>query len=70
MPKKILRNLCKEGIRWQGWTKKRGLAELLASENAMGPKLGFLKSTEVGGRKGAVERELAWEQGDYRVGEE
>ena len=68
--RKLLRNLCKECIRWQGWTEKRGLAELLANEKAMGPLLRFLKSTEVGGRKGAGERELEWEQGDGWVGEE
>ena len=62
------RNLCKEGNSWQGWTERKGLAELLPNEKAMGPLLGFLKSTEVGGREGAKERELEWEQRDDRVG--
>lgn len=45
------RNLCKEVIRWQGWTERKGLVELLANEKAVGPLLGVLKSTEVGGEK-------------------
>lgn len=65
-----LRNLYKEGIRWQGWTEKKGLAELLANERAVDVLVGFLKATEVGGREGAKERELEWERKDDRVGEE
>lgn len=59
----------KKELNGKGWTEKRGLAELLANEKAMGPLLGFFKSTEVGGREGARERELEWEQRDDRVGE-
>ena len=65
-----LRNLYKEGIRWQGWTEKKGLAELLANERAVDVLVGFLKATEVGGREGAKERELEWERKDDRLGEE
>ena len=43
---------------------------MLANEKAMGPLLGFLKSAEVGGREGARERELEWEQRDDRVREQ
>ena len=68
--RKLLRNLCKEGTRWQGWTEKRGLTEFLANEKAMDPLLRFLKSTEVGGRERARERELEWGQKDDRVVEE
>ncbi len=68
--RKLLRNLYKEGIRWQGWTERKGLAELLANEKALGPLVGFLKSTDVGGREGAKERELEWERRDEQVGEE
>ncbi len=50
--RKLLRNLYKEGIRWQGWTERKGLAELLANEKALGPLVKFLKSTDVGGEKG------------------
>ncbi len=57
--RKLLRTLCKEGIGWQGWTEKKGLAELLANEKAMGPLLDFLKSTEVGGREGPGARVAA-----------
>ena len=46
--RKLLRNLYKEGIRWQGWTERKGLAELLANEKALGPLVGFLKTTDVG----------------------
>ena len=62
--------LYKEGIRWQGWTERKGLAELLANEKALGPLVGFLKSTDVGGREGAKEREIEWDQRDDQVGEE
>ena len=68
--RKLIRNLCKEGTSWQGWTERKGLAELLANEEAVGPLLEFLKSTEVGGREGVNERELEWMQRDDRVGEE
>ena len=68
--RKLLRNIYKEGIRWQGWTERKGLAELLANEKALGPLVGFLKSTDVGGREGAKERELEWERRDDQVGEE
>lgn len=49
---------------------RKGLAELLANEQAMGPLLVFLKSTGMGGREGAREREREWEQRDDRAGEE
>ena len=54
--RKLLRALCKEGIGRQSWTERKGLAELLANEKAIGPL------TEVGGREGAKERELEWQQ--------
>ena len=60
----------KEGIRWQGWTEKKGLAELFANEKAVGLLVDFLKSTEVGAREGARERELEWERRDDQVEEE
>lgn len=53
-----MRHLCKEGICWQGLTERKGPAELLDNEKAMSSLLGFLKSTEVGEREGAKEREL------------
>ncbi len=68
--RKLLRNLYKEGIHWQRWTEKKGLAELLANEKAVGPLVDFLKSTEVGAREGAKERELEWERRDDHAGEE
>ena len=68
--RKLLRSLYKEGIRWQGWTEKKGLAELFANEKAVGLLVDFLKSTEVGAREGARERELEWERRDDQVEEE
>lgn len=62
--------MCKEGIRWQGWSERKGLAELVANEKAMGPLIGFIKSTEVGGRHEAKERELEWQQRNDQAGEE
>lgn len=60
--RKLIRSLYKEGISWQGRTGRKGLAELLADNEAIGSFLEFLKSTEVGGREAARERELEWEQ--------
>ena len=68
--RKLLRNLYKEGIHWQGSTERKVLAELLANEKVLGPLSGFLKSTDGGGREGAKEREVEWEQRDDQVGEE
>ena len=68
--RKLLRSLYKEGIRWQGWTEKKGLAELFANEKAVGLLVDFLKSTEMGTREGARERELEWERRDDQVEEE
>ena len=62
--------LCKEGISCEGWTERKRLAELLANEKAMGPILGFLKATDVGGREGAREREEEWGRKNDQVGEE
>ncbi len=36
----------------------------------MGPILGFLKATDVGGREGAREREEEWRRKNDQVGEE
>lgn len=68
--RKLMRTLCKEGISCQGWTERKRLAELLANEKAIGPILGFLKSTEVGRRDGAREREKERERRNYQAGEE
>lgn len=62
--------MCKEGIRWQGWSERKGLAELVANEKAMGPLTGFLKSTEAGGRHEVKERELEGQQRNDQAGEE
>lgn len=53
--RKLIRSLHTEGISWQGRIEGKGLAELLASEKAIGPLLEYLKSTEVGGRDEAKE---------------
>ncbi len=68
--RKLMRTLCKEGIGGQGWAERKRLAELLANEKAMGPILGFLKATEVGGREGAREREEEWGRKNDRWGED
>ena len=65
-----MRTLCKEGISCQGGTERKRLAELLANEKAIGPILGFLKSTKVGKRDGAREREKEWERRNDQAGEE
>lgn len=43
-------------------TKKKWLAKLLADKHAVELLLEFLKNTEVGSRKGTVERIAEWEQ--------
>lgn len=53
----LIRSVRAEEISWDGRTERKRLAELLANEKAMGPLLEFLKSTEVGGRERAKERE-------------
>ena len=68
--RKLIRSLCTDGISWQGRNERKGLAELLANERAIGPLLEYLKSTEVGGREGGKERELERERRDDRAGEE
>ena len=66
----LIRSMHKEGISWEDRTEKKGLADLLANEKAMGPLLEFLKATEVGGREGAREGELEWERRNDQAGEE
>ena len=68
--RKLIRSLHTEGISWQGRAERKGLAELLANEKAVGPLLEFLKSTEVGGREGAREKEPEWERRNDQTGEE
>ena len=68
--RKLIRSLYTDGISWQGRNERKGLAELLANERAIGPLLEYLKSTEVGGREGGKERELEWERRDDQAGEE
>ncbi len=56
--RKLVRGLEKDGIAWQPQVEKKWLAELLVNEKAVAPLLGFLKTTGVGGRKGARERDV------------
>ncbi len=46
------------------------LANLLANEQALQPLPDFLKSTEVGSREGAAEKDEEWEMRNDREGEE
>ena len=68
--RKLVRGLEKEGIAWQPQVERRWLAELLANEKAVAPLLGFLKTTGVGGREGAREREAEWERINDQAGED
>ena len=67
--RKLVRELEKEGIRWQAQAERRWVADLVANEKAVAPLLRFLKATDIGGREGARERELEWEQKNDRLGE-
>lgn len=65
----LTKNLSAKMISWQGWTEKKGLTKFLADKKAVGPILEFLKTTEVGSREGAKERELEWERRNDLAGE-
>ena len=49
--------------------EKRWLVSLLANEHTIGALLKFLEDTEVGNRKGAMKREVEWEQRNNQKGE-
>ena len=66
--KKNLRN--EAGIQWQRRPEKKWLAELLANRHAVGSLLEFLKSTQVGSREGAAEKEEEWERRRDQDGED
>lgn len=66
----MIRSLRAEEISCEGRSERKRLAELLANEMTMGPLLEFPESAEVGGREGAKERELKWERGIDKAGEE
>ncbi len=68
--RKLVREQEKEGVIWQPQVERRWLAGLLANEKAVAPLLGFLKTTGVGGREGARERELEWGRRNDRAGED
>ena len=67
--RKLVRELEKEGVTWQAQAERRWLAGLLANEKAVTPLLRFLKTTEVGAREGAREREAEWGQINDQAGE-
>ena len=66
--RKLVRELAKEVIKWQPQVEGRRLAGLLGDEKAVAPLLKFLR-TGIGGREGAREKELEWEQKSVQAGE-
>ena len=66
---KLVRELEKEGVKWQPQVERRWLADLLGDEKAVAPLLKFLKTTGTGGREGAREGELEWERKNAQEGE-
>ena len=52
-----------------GQVERRWLASLLGNEKAVAPLLKFLKTTGIGGREGAKERELEWTRRHDQEGE-
>ena len=68
--RKLVRELGKEGVNWQPQVERRWLAGLLGDERAVAPLLKFLKTTGVGGREGAREREREWERKNDQEGED
>ena len=67
--RKLVRELEKEGVKWQPWVERRWLTDLLGDEKAVAPLSKFLKTTGIGGREGARERELEWERKNDQEGE-
>ena len=67
--RRLVRELGERGVKWQAQAERIWLADLLANETAVAPLLRFLKSTEVGGREGARERELEWGRKNDQAGE-
>ena len=59
----------RERVKWQLQVEKKCLAGLLGDEEAVAPLSRFLKTTKVGGSKGAKERELVWERTNDQEGE-
>ena len=68
--RKLVRELEKKGIRWQPQVERRWIGGFLGNEKAVAPLLKFLKSTGVGGREGAKERELEWARRNDQEGED
>lgn len=68
--RKMIRELHTEGVTWQAQTERKCLAGLLANQRATKTLLRFLQATEIGGREGARERELEWEQKNDQAGED
>ncbi len=68
--RKLVRELEKEGVKWQPQVERRWSAKLLGEEKAVAPLLKYLKTTGIGGREGARERELEWERKNDQVGED
>ena len=60
----------KRSVIWQPQVERRWLVNLLGDEKAVAPLLKFLKTTGIGGRKGARERELEWERKNDQEGED
>lgn len=54
----MVRELEKEGVRWQSPAKRNRPARGLADKKVVAPLLKFLMATEVGKRKGARDREV------------
>ena len=68
--RKLVRELEKEGVVWRPQAERNWLAGVLANEKAVAPLLRFLRTTKVGGREGAREREVEWERRNDRAGED
>ena len=68
--RKLIRELEKVGVKWQPQVERRWLATMLGDEKAVAPVLKYLKTTDIGGREGARERELEWERKNDQAGED
>ena len=69
MPKMEKAEKEEEGIHWQPQVERRWLANLLGNEKAVAPFIKFLKTTGIGGREGAKEREMEWARKNDQAGE-
>lgn len=67
--RKLVRELEKRGVKWQPQVERTWLAGVLGGGKAVAPFSKFLRTTGIGRRERARDRELKWEQKNDHAGE-